>query len=317
MKDRIIKCFKILLVVILSAIALFIIIMPEKSLNVVDNLLHSITGNYYFSDENEKINKDDVIKIAKNKDYSNSIFYPYFELLNDNQKLVYKDIIENVNKYSEKFNINVKIDDKELNDTFISVLYDHPELFWLDSTYSMLINPNNTVENIQLHYLSYVDDIDNAKKTFNDEIDAIVAAANTKSTDYEKELYVHDTLANILEYDENNDSNLNTYDAIVNKKAICDGYTKLFQIIMTRLNIPTYYVMGNAKGNHSWNLVELDDGFYNIDLTWDDQKDRTIYTYFNLDDKTISKDHVRENLSAKLIIKNGNKYINKFSPLYK
>ena len=317
MKEKVIKITKIVLVVLLSIVALFIILMPNKALDVVDNLLHVVTGNYYFSDQNEKINKDEVIKVAKNKDYSNSIFYPYYELLNDNQKEVYNDIITNANNYNKEFNVSQNINSMELNDIFKSVLYDHPEIFYLEPTISFLVNQKDEVITVRLNYISIIDDIENAKITFDSEIDKIVNEAKKIDSDYEKELYVHDTLINMLEYDTNLQTNLNVYDAITTKKALCDGYTKLFQIIMMKLNIPTYYIVGQTNDRHSWNLIELEDGFYNVDITWDDQVDRIIYSYFNVNDKMIESSHKKIEISTKIKRDNGDKYLNKLSPLYK
>ena len=70
----------------------------------------------------------------------------------------------------------------------------------------------------------------------------------------------------------------NPHIAIVNKKTVCAGYAKAFQLLLTKLNIPCYYIVGFAKEAHAWNIVKLD-GYYNVDLTWDDAKEQ--YKYFN------------------------------------
>ena len=61
-------------------------------------------------------------------------------------------------------------------------------------------------------------------------------------------------------------------------------------------NIPTYYVTGYSSGEHAWNIVKLDDGYYNVDVTWDD-KNGISYSYFNLTDNDISSTHKRRGLS--------------------
>ncbi len=63
------------------------------------------------------------------------------------------------------------------------------------------------------------------------------------------------------------------------KKAICSGYSQLFQNIMIELNIPSRVITGNAKtdvedigrslsSNHAWNIVTIDNKEYLIDATW-------------------------------------------------
>ena len=109
MKKNIILIIKYLLAVVLGVIGLFIVLKPDVSLTIVDDLLHNITGTYYFSDENEKINKDQIIKIASNKDYSNSIFYPYYELLNNDHKKIYNTLLNNINKYTDSVKLDIKV----------------------------------------------------------------------------------------------------------------------------------------------------------------------------------------------------------------
>ncbi len=75
-----------------------------------------------------------------------------------------------------------------------------------------------------------------------------------------------------------------------NKKAVCEGYAKAFQLILTYLGIESIYVTGTASSggaseNHAWNLVKLDDGeWHAIDTTWDDTaaEDGFTYLYFGL-----------------------------------
>lgn len=309
-----IKNIIIMIIIIISTyIGTLIITNPHEALNKIDTILYKITGKYYLTDTNEKINKEEIIAIAKNKDYSNSIYYPYYELLNDNQKKVYKDIIYNANNYNTTFKPSAQLNNTELKEVFEAVFYDHPEIFWLDSSYYVL-----SIQNIiKIKFTDIINDIDNAKKQFNNEINKIVTEANKQETDYEKELYVHNTLINLIEYDENEENHQNAYDAIINKKAVCAGYTKLFQIIMIKLRIPTYYITGYSENEtHSWNLIELEDGFYNVDVTWDDHQNKIMYKYFNINDEMINKDHLRRGLSAKLTKLNGKKYINKLSSLY-
>lgn len=63
------------------------------------------------------------------------------------------------------------------------------------------------------------------------------------------------------------------------KKAICSGYSQLFQNIMIELNIASRVVTGNAKAdvedigralssNHAWNIVTINHKEYLIDTTW-------------------------------------------------
>ena len=253
---KVIKFF--LVIVIVGIIGIGGYLFKEYSYSIKDDEI----------DINEKINYVDMINSGevKNRDYSSSVFYPYFELLNDNQKQVYNELVDGINNYSEYIVPSVSITLDEVKDTFYAVLYEHPELFWLDNNYSCEhYEEDMIVTKVFLKYTDLVNNIDEEKKRFYDVIDNIVNDANKYELDYAKEKYVHDTLIHHIEYTKETENHQSAYDALVNKKAVCAGYTKAFQIIMNKLGIPTYYITGFSNEDHAWNLIELEDGFYNIE----------------------------------------------------
>ena len=269
-------------------------------------------------DKNEKNNVQEIIDSGevKNRDYIDSDFYPYFGLLNEAQKEVYYDIIEGANEYKEYVVPSKKIQVADVKDIYYAVMYDHPEIFWLDSKYAYdYYHDSNEVIKINLKYTSVINNIEENRRRFDAEIDSIVNIAKTYELDYEKEKYVHDALINKITYDEAMKDDQTAFSAMVENKAVCAGYAKSFQLIMTKLGIPTYYLTGAATGDHAWNLVLLEDGYYNIDVTWDDQVDRIIYKYFNVSEPQIKMDHTRRDLSLKIVEANGTKYLNKYSTL--
>ena len=68
---------------------------------------------------------------------------------------------------------------------------------------------------------------------------------------------------------------------------------------MTKLNVSTYYVMGTSGEDHAWNLVKIENNYYNVDVTWDDTLSNN-YSYFNVSDDNISNNHLRSGLSIYL-----------------
>ena len=271
-----------------------------------------------FKDELEKNNVKELIESGevKNRNYIDSEFYPYFGLLNDAQKEVYYDIIEGANEYKESVVPSKKIHIEDVKDIYYAVMYDHPEIFWLNSKYSYdYYHDSNEVIKINLSYTDVINNIEENRRLFDAAIDSIVNVASTYQLDFEKEKYVHDTLISLIAYDTEYKDDQSAFNAMVTHKAVCAGYAKSFQIIMTKLGIPTYYITGEAKGEHAWNLVLLEDGYYNVDVTWDDQIDRTIYTYFNVNEEKISTDHTRRDYSTRLVRAEGVKYSNTYSTL--
>lgn len=80
--------------------------------------------------------------------------------------------------------------------------------------------------------------------------------------------YDIDELALIPKRSENSE---NPYGALINKKAICMGYTTSFQMFMDMLGVESIIVRGEALDEeHAWNMVHIGENWYHVDCTWDD-----------------------------------------------
>ena len=106
------------------------------------------------------------------------------------------------------------------------------------------------------------------KSRYNDEINRIVAGINKSWSDEEKVFYVHDYLVKNVEYD-NSYANHAGYDALIEKTAVCEGYSIAFCDICTKLGIPAVMVASNTM-HHAWNAVKIRGKWYYVDCTWDD-----------------------------------------------
>lgn len=262
------------------------------------------SGSLISDEEANKLNK---LNITFDNYQFDIAYYPYYGLLNDNEKNLYKQIYANANELMVEFVPNMDISVEEVKETFEAFYNDHPELFWINTNYSYKYTIDNRCVEVILNYNETANDLERHKRIFNQAIDKIINKANKYSSDYEKEKYVHDYLINTVTYDKNASMHQSAYSAIVNKRSICAGYTRAFQYIMIQLKIPTYYCVGVASVNHAWNIVKLDGEYYNVDLTWNDTKsDR--YKYFNQTDKFFSSSHTRTGLSIYLPKCSGSKY---------
>lgn len=225
---------------------------------------------------------------------------PYYSMLDENEKDLYKQIYANADNLKKTFVPKQNITKNELEETIIAVYNDSPELFWIDTSYSYKYLISGKIAQVTLNYNSTADDIESSKYLFNQATNKIINEANNYNNNYDKEKFVHDYILEKNIYDINNKLNQSAYSALVNGKTVCAGYSRAFQYIMNKLNITTYYVTGKSQGeSHAWNIVKLGNGYYNIDLTWDDGKIIT-YNYFNKTDYEFSKTHERSEKSINL-----------------
>lgn len=107
-----------------------------------------------------------------------------------------------------------------------------------------------------------------------------------KSSLNEKEIFtrLYIKLANEIEYDfdavdmerignySRSITSRNLIGGLFEKRAVCAGYADILKNICGELGIECHYVQGfkeNGTDGHSWNIVKLDNEYYNVDLTWD------------------------------------------------
>ena len=233
--------------------------------------------------------------------------YPYYQMLSEDQQSVYRQIYANAQNLTEKFAPEKTVSASDVKTAFEAVIGDHPELFWLETGYSSKYLANGQCVEVDLKYNNTANDLENAKQRFDAAAQSLISGATNPGSDYEKEEYVHDALAAAVTYDLTADMNQSAYSALVNGKSVCAGYARAYQYLLQQLGIPCYYCTGYSGGNHAWNIVKLDDGYYNVDVTWDDS-DTIRYDYFNKTDADFASTHVRQNLSVYLPACNGTAY---------
>ncbi|MBP3868542.1 MAG: hypothetical protein J6D38_05460, partial [Solobacterium sp.] len=98
-----------------------------------------------------------------------SEFYPYFQMLNADQKIVYAQLVEAVEGCQDSLTMSVYgLDYEAAGDVWEAVFYDHPELFWLEESASFHYYPNGGVTSIDLHYNELADNLEYHKSLFDE-----------------------------------------------------------------------------------------------------------------------------------------------------
>ncbi len=271
----------------------------------------------------------------------------YYNQLNDYGKTIYSTLYSNLDNlksgsytvdFGKTFNELLQNSDGEriLGDSFQlsinAMLLDHPEIFYLDvtkmymfteatttlrgTTYKISIGP----ENENANYLSYgfnsKSDVISAEK----EIKSILYGIKSELTGdiYDQIKYVHDYLVDNVTYDSLTETDIahGIYGALINRFAVCDGYSKAFKYILDNIGISCVEVCGigeNSSGNvesHAWNYVLIDGNWYAMDVTWDDPiinggtgilTDSLKYNYFLKGADTFFNSHTEDGF----IVENG------------
>lgn len=194
---------------------------------------------------------------------------------------------------------------EEMSHLFEAFFRDNPRFFYLDRTYSLegYEKDGKPVYNTLLLQFT----MDAAKRsTALRELDtatqAILRECPSTTDEYTIELYLHNRLLSLCEYDDyaasvssNECANAySAYGALVEGKAVCEGYAKAMQLLLNTCSISATVVLGNAVEDneaHMWNLVHINDEYYYLDPTWNDDEAGIRYTYFNITSSMLSHTH--------------------------
>ena len=127
--------------------------------------------------------------------------------------------------------------------------------------------------------LAYYDTAEQEAETDTKVKEIMTEIATDDLSDYEKIAAIHDYICENTEYEPAEDSNdirRTAYGALVEGKAVCQGYSAaLYRLLLeagidNRIIFGTGVESGGIEGPHTWNIVELGGEYYYIDLTWDD-----------------------------------------------
>lgn len=175
---------------------------------------------------------------------------------------------------------------------------DHTEQFWMGTTYTPYVNADETrVEKFVPTYTMTGAELQDAKTAFEQAINLMLARLTPGMSEYEMEKVLHDMLAVQVSYVAAPNSH-NAYGALVEGKAVCEGYAEALQCLLQRVGIQSIEVFGYGINPttgigepHAWNIVRIDGEYYLTDLTWNDQDTILLHAYFNQTSAILSEDH--------------------------
>lgn len=118
------------------------------------------------------------------------------------------------------------------------VYYDHPELFWVDSSLTYYMNGSGIVTSLTVNFNGTANELQNAQYYFEKTIAPLINLAASLPEDVQKVKPVHDYLTNTIQYVAGSPYNQSAYSAIVFGKSVCAGEA------------------------HAWNLLQLGGEYY-------------------------------------------------------
>lgn len=123
--------------------------------------------------------------------------------------------------------------------------------------------------------------------------------------EFQREWYLHDLLCGHVTYDLTADHRHNAWGALMEGRAVCDGYAKAMTLLARISYLQCGVIHGQAladgaPGDHAWNIIKISGAHTLLDVTFNDQDQAGMisYAYFNLTDTQMNADHMPENAAA-------------------
>ena len=211
----------------------------------------------------------------------------------------YDNIVAGINACAEEIiisNNQYQITPAEFEMVLEATRRDHAEQFWMGSRYT----PNDdglVFWSVKPTYSMEGAELQDAKTAFEQAINLFLARLTPEMSEYEMEKTLHDMLAVHITYTGGENAH-NAYGALVEGKAVCEGYAEALQCLLHRVGIQSVEIFGyginpsTGLGEpHAWNAVRIDREYYLVDLTWNDQRTVLLHAYFNQTSKIMAEDH--------------------------
>lgn len=191
------------------------------------------------------------------------------------------DYVCSVNGIVDRYVINTKNGKKQR----ITFYYEISDNYYVMDKY---LNNNEIPEDRPL-----------ANKLYDKTTEVLSQIIKPGMSDYEKELAIHDYIVANCRYgqkDESKEYAFRAYGAIVQGVAVCNGYAEAMSLLLTCAGVENKIMTGTAEGElHAWNMVKLDDEWYQVDITWDDPIPDTgefvSHAFFNITDDEMDDTH--------------------------
>ena len=274
-----------------------------------------------YEKEKEDIIDTEITPLKINSSFPKLQNRKCYNSLDSDQKVLYNDVLKASKRLTKTVDCKKLSDDKKYIQVITAVRYDNPEIFWIDSY--MYYGYTSSGAWITICYMLDTVDLEknaskankqkgiseiNAKNAkLEQEINGFLSGISNDMSQYELELALHDQLVLSCSYDsdvlKDNKANLdawNIYGAFIKKKAVCEGYAKAMQLLLSYAGIESALVCGEGSADgvtrpHMWNIVLLGTDWYYLDATWNDpsgnSKNHISYDYFNISTKELERDH--------------------------
>ncbi|MDO4649083.1 MAG: transglutaminase domain-containing protein [Eubacteriales bacterium] len=203
----------------------------------------------------------------------------YYKQLSDKERKVYREMLASIQNFETEFYVTSG-DTNLINRSFMALLYDHPELFWVHNKESFYTESYSDQDYAVFtpHYTYNQSEASQIQNSIEQAYQDLLSRIPSDASDYDKAMEIYVWIVDHVSYVSSMDDQ-NIAGSLYNHEAVCAGYASAFQYFAERLDIPVIYVSGDftrddgSTEGHAWNIITLGGENYYVDVTNGDQPD--------------------------------------------
>ena len=247
---------------------------------------------------------------TREEDTQPDVFYYYYTRISKEERLLYDAMLALAQNYGEESASESRLlDTNPSSDEFAesytraynALIWDHPELFWIAQSKAQYECKYYLLPSFGGKYKVVLTLSDTSgQQTVNEDgltvfqqeqlrleeaADALLAQVDFTQSEAGIALQLHDLLIDSAWYNRDAgeyDYAHTAYGALAEDSqgnpggALCDGYALAYEYLLQKAGLTCTVVSGYAGPSeqdtekHAWNLVKLDEDWYEVDATWDD-----------------------------------------------
>lgn len=246
----------------------------DENISITTEILPDYTGGLlpdngadtaFSTDTDGDISVDGVTLTDNTTDNSRYIY----SQLSDKEKEYYNIIRDAALSFESSAIFPENVDPELMKKVFVAVYNQEEEIFWLSSVF---YRPNEAADRLKLSYRFDREDIPEMQRRIDEVSDRIFSQFTEETSDYEKLKAFHDHIVLNCTFSKDTEFANTIYGCLADGYAQCEGYAFAFDYLCSLADIDCFTVSGtNSEGSsHAWNIVRLEDMWYNVDCTWDD-----------------------------------------------
>lgn len=209
--------------------------------------------------------------------------------LDDETKQVYDEIVYAFSNRETVRSSTTNVD--IIEQAYQAVRYDYCDFFWIESLSYVSYGKDDDITALEITptYSMTEEEQETLQQQIDAEAESMLADAPTDGSDFDKALYVYETLIREVDYVEGAGNSQNIISVFINHETVCQGYAYATQYLLEKLGVACTTVLGRANGEtHAWNLVVMDGSWYYIDTTWGNAQ----YVYRSVDGEELSEENI-------------------------